>query len=177
MVDFADPEDLRRRDSNGHQDLREWRFRDKWSHDDTSTVLAWAGGHGCVFHEMSCGHQPKDEPDAKCRMDRVRETFDAERDKGVHRYFGFCGHCLAERTVDFGKKMSERRIEQYETVHDMLNDVRVLGLPRTTKKQLIARMRSYPCGAPTMRELKLILDYYAHVRGDEEDDLTAYLSD
>lgn len=176
MVDFVDPEDLRRPATVGHQDLLAWRFRDRWLHDDTATVLAWAHERGCVFHEANCQHiSNTEEPTAKCRMDRVRETFTTEHPKGTYRYFGFCGHCLTERVANYGWKPSERDYDLLETMRRLLNDVRVLGEPPVTKGELISRMKRYPSGSLTSRELTRLIDYYRHERGDEEDDLTTHL--
>ncbi|WP_251449402.1 hypothetical protein [Microbacterium sp. Marseille-Q6648] len=174
---LVDPENLRQPDTPGQQDLRGWKFRAKWWNDDTSTVLAWAGPHGCVFHEVSCTHASRtEEPTALCRMDRVREIFDTEQAKGTFRYFGFCGHCLAERIANYNWKPDTRHLHQVSIMRQVLNDVRVLGESAIPWNELITRMKRYDSGDLTKRELKRLVDYYRYNRGDEEDDLTAYVS-
>lgn len=176
MVEFVEPEDLRRPSTHGHQDLLAWRFRDRWLHDDTSTVLAWPNDHGCVFHEANCRHSSStEEPTAMCRMDQVRAVFAVEQPKSTYRYFGFCGHCLTERIANYGWKPSEHDFALLETMRRLLTDVRVRGEQPISQIELIARMKRYPSGPLTKPELKRLIDYYRHQRGDEEDDATAYV--
>lgn len=176
MVEFMEPERLRRPATPGHQDLRAWRFRDRWWNDDTSTVLAWATERGCVFHEAHCAHTPKfDAPTAKCRMDQVRAVFDLEHENGTFRYFGFCGHCLTARIAHYGWVPAEHDLAQLETMRRLLNDLRVLGESPVTKAELAKRMGRYDSGAISPRALERLLDYYRHARGDEEGDLAAFV--
>ncbi|MGV9195103.1 hypothetical protein ACQ143_12230 [Microbacterium sp. MC2] len=168
-----DPEDLRGPDVPGRQDLLGWKFRDKYWNDDTSSVVAWASAFGCVFHEQRCSHTPQTEqPTALCRMDRVREVFATERLKGTVRYFGFCGHCLAERVANYGWQPSSSDLAQLNNMTERLNDVRILRESPITWSELITRMKRYGSGDLTKKELKRLLEYYRHNRGDEEEDLT-----
>ncbi|WP_152545458.1 hypothetical protein [Microbacterium sp. CH12i] len=175
VIEFMDPEDLRKPAVPGHQDLRAWRFRDKWWNDDTSTVLCWTGLRGAVFHEQHCTTTPKEEPTAKLRMDRVRAVFETEHPLGTFRWFGFCGNCLTQRIANFGWQPSERDKAQLDTLKTVLNDIRILGEQPISRKELTVRMKRYNSGAPSPRELNRLLDYYRQNRGDEESDLTLFL--
>jgi hypothetical protein len=168
--------DLRRPPTSDHQDLRAWVFRDKWLHNDTATVLAWPDDRGCVLHEHTCSHAPKtEEPSAKGRMDEARQLFALEQPKGRNRYFGFCGHCLVERSPNYGRKPTPRELDLVRNMVERLNDVRVLDESPISGAELLNRMRRYGSGDVTTHELKRLLSYYSQVRGDEEHDLSDFV--
>ena len=96
--------------------------------------------------------------------------------KSAYRYFGFCGHCLTERIANYGWKPSERDFALLETMRRLLTDVRVLSQRPISQDDLITRMKRYASGPLTKRELRRLIDYYRHTRGDEEDDVTAYIA-
>ena len=176
MMDYTDPEGLRLPPTTGHQDLSAWRFRDKWRSDDTSTVLAWANDHHCVFHAEWCSHVPRSaEPAAKSRVNLVREVFAREHGQGTFRYFGFCGHCLTERIANYGWEPSNHDLAQLETMLLLLNDIRVLEDRPTTVKELATKMKRYKSGAISPLALRRLIEYYKNTRGDEEYDLSAFI--
>ena len=173
MPEFVELESLRRPPTRGHQDLRAWRFRERWRNDDRSTVLAWASDHECVLHEARCAHASKTEaPTAKGRMDDARALFTDEQPKGEIRYFGFCGHCLTERIPNFGWEPSERDGQLLENLRQRLRDMHLLQEQPIKQGEMLARMRRYRSGAITPNELRRLLDYYKRTLGDGEPELS-----
>jgi hypothetical protein len=174
VLEFVELESLRRPPTRGHQDLRAWRFRERWRHDATSTVLAWASEHGCVLHDARCAHASKtDAPTAKGRMDDARALFAVERPKGEMRYFGFCGHCLTERIQDFGWVPTERDVQLLENLGQRLRDMHLLQEEPIKQGEMLARMRRYRSGAITPNELRRLLEYYKRTLPEDELDLSA----
>jgi len=177
MTEILEPESRRGPDSLKGHDLRSWQFREMWRSDDTSTVLIWVDGNGAVLHERSCLTVPDAEPIGKCRMDQARALFEVERPKGNHRYFGFCGNCLSERVPNYGWRPSERGLLQISGIRTHFNDVRILGEQPISRAELIRRMMRYTAGAPALKDLNRLIDYYRQNHPEEEEDLTTFLRD
>jgi hypothetical protein len=174
MVEFVKLADLRRASRAGHQDLREWQFRDEWLNNDTTTVLAWAGDEGCVLHEDVCPHAPTIEgPTAKGRMDEARELFAVEQPNGTFRYFGFCGLCLVKRIPNYGWEPTPRDWQLLDNLRQRLKDMKILDEQPVSGTEMIARMKRYGSANLTPTEFKRLIQFYEQTRGDEEDDLSS----
>lgn len=151
--------DLRKPSQQGTEDLREWRFLDRWRGNTTTTVLAWAGEHQCVLHEATCPHQSPQEPTAMGRMDEALELFEIEQPHGQFRYFQFCGHCLMERIPNYGWKPTPRDWELRDNLRQRLADMRILGEDPIPDLEMIKRMKRYGSGDITPAALALLVDF------------------
>lgn len=172
VVEFMELESLRRPDTPGHQDLREWRFKDKWRHDNDSTVVAWANNHECVLHEAQCSNLAKVVPTAKGTMGDARALFAGEQPKGDVRYFGFCGLCLTERIPNFGWQPTARDVQLLADLRQLLNDMRLLEEKPIKAKEMIARLRRYRGGTVAPKEFTRLLRFYQDSVGDGDLDLS-----
>lgn len=174
MTEYMKLAELRKPSTPGHQDLREWKFRDELLHNDTSTILAWANNQSCILHQALCSHVARtEEPTAKGRMDEARELFALEQSKGTFRYFGFCGHCLVERVPNYGWQPTVRDVHLLENLRQRLRDMKILGEQAISRNEMILRMKRYSGGNITPAELNRLLQFYKELRSDDEDDLSA----
>lgn len=167
--------DLRRGSVPGKKDLRAWQFREKWSLNDTTTVLAWADDHGCVVHEHTCGSRPAGPPTLASRMDEARQLFAIEQPMGTVRYFGFCGNCLTEKIPNYGWTPTPRDVKLRAILRMILNDLRLLGGRPISKAELVKRMNRYG-ETVNARELKRLMVYDEQARSDEDPDLAAFVA-
>jgi hypothetical protein len=106
-------------------------------------------------------------------MDETRELFAVEQPKGTFRYFGFCGHCLAERMPNYGWEPTERDVQLVENLRRRLEDIRNRDAKPITATTMITRMKLYGNVDVSLAELKQLVEFYKQVLGDEELDLSS----